>query len=147
MPLPRKTLPILMAISLGTMALAHTGVQNPAVKARMNGMTAIAENLKTIGLMARSETAFDAATARAAAASIAQHAAEVDALFAAPEDDPKSEALPAIWEDYPRFTAIAIDMETVALTWAEGITTQPDTVAALTAIGQTCRSCHTAFRE
>ena len=47
---------------LGTMrsALAHQGVQNPAVLARMTVMSAIAEDTKILGSMAKGDTAFAA---------------------------------------------------------------------------------------
>ena len=57
------------------------GVQNPAVKARMDGMSAIAENMKTLGQMAKGATEFDAAMARAAAATIAEQASATPGLF------------------------------------------------------------------
>ena len=143
----KSRLTALVILCCATGVFAHTGVQNPAVQARMDGMKAIADNLKVIGLMARGDAAFDAATARSAAAVIAQHAGEVETHFAAQEDDPKSEARPTIWEDFDDFIAIAAEMEVTARSLTQTIETQEDTVAALTSLGQTCRSCHTAYRE
>ena len=62
-------------------ALAHKGVMNSSVKARMNAMSAIAEQMKTLGKMAKGVTPFDSATARLAAAEIAKHAGDTPKLF------------------------------------------------------------------
>ena len=47
-----------------TAALAHQGVKNKAVMARMNAMSEIAKNTKTLGEMAKGATTFDAEAAR-----------------------------------------------------------------------------------
>ena len=103
-------------IPAGGMALAHAGVENPAVKARMDAMSDIGAGTKVLGNMARGRVAFDAAEAEAEAAlaRIATRAAETPALFEAQEDDPKSEALPAIWADFADFSAIAGDLRRAA---------------------------------
>ncbi|MEO1306935.1 MAG: cytochrome c, partial [Pseudomonadota bacterium] len=100
-------------IIAGSLALAHDGVKNAAVMARMHGMSEIAAQMKAIGDMAKGETTFDAAQARAAVASIAEHAGAVPGLFEAPETDPKSEALPVIWEKFGDFTGKALDLQVI----------------------------------
>ena len=131
----------------GTVAIAHQGVQNPAVKARMDGMSAIAENLKVIGSMAKGEKDFDAEAARIAAAAIAKHAADTPHLFEANETDPKSEALPVIWEKFGDFTAKATQLETIARELSVSIAGREDLKLALAALGQNCKACHSAYRE
>ncbi len=96
----RASVLLVAALLTATTALAHQGVQNRAVLARMNGMSAIAENIKVLGNMAKGKVAFDQKAARVALQRMADHAAEAPELFEAREDDPKSEALPAIWEDF-----------------------------------------------
>ena len=130
-----------------TAALAHQGVQNPAVKARMDGMSAIAENLKTLGMMARGATAFDAETARAAAAAIAIHASAVPGLFEANETDPMSEAKPAIWTSFEDFSAKASELESIAVGLSTSITIQEDLGPAMGSLGASCKSCHSIYRE
>ncbi|WP_165606519.1 c-type cytochrome [Yoonia litorea] len=115
--------------------------------ARMNSMSAIAEDLKVIALMARGEEPFDAEAARAAAASIAAESAQIEALFTEPEDDPKSEAKPSIWENFAQFSSIAAEMEAIALGLSTSIQTSEDIRPALASLGQSCRTCHEAFRE
>ncbi len=114
--------------------------------ARMDAMSAVGDATKTIGQMAKGETPFDVAKLHAAAADIAARAAEVPALFKDPADDPKSEALPTIWERFGDFTKDAEAMEAAA----EAITavTTPDALGpALRTLGATCQSCHEDFRE
>ncbi len=108
-----RTLAVALSMVAGA-ALAHTGVRNQAVKARMHAMGIIGENTKVLGSMYKGQTAFDAAAARAAAGAIAQQAARIPTLFAAPEDDPKSEALPAIWTSFDDFTEKAQKLSAAA---------------------------------
>ena len=127
-------------------ALAHQGVQNPAVMERMHAMKTIGENTKVLGQMAKGVVAFDAARARAAAAEIAVQAGRTPGLFDAPETDPKSEALPAIWENFPDFTTKSEALRAAA-EMARSIETPQDLTAALGAIGATCKACHSEYRE
>ncbi|WP_299297646.1 cytochrome c [uncultured Tateyamaria sp.] len=130
-----------------TVAVAHQGVSNPAVMARMNAMSAISANVKTLGTMAKGQVAFDRMAARAAAASIADHATRSIDLFEAPETDPKSEALPAIWDNYADFAAKSEDMVRVAQSLAGSIETLADVQAGMEPLGQTCAACHKLYRE
>lgn len=139
---------LVATLALGaTAALAHTGVKNPAVMARMNGMSAISDNVEVLGTMAKGQVAFDAASAQAAARAIAQHSAESIDLFKAQETDPKSEALPAIWENFDDFTAKALELQAVANDLSEKISTVEDVRAGMRAIGQSCKACHKLYRE
>lgn len=135
------------AMVLTTAALAHQGVQNAAVQARMDGMSAIGANMKTLGAMAKGQVAFDAGQAKEAAAAVAQEAARIPSLFEAQETDPKSEALPVIWSEFDRFTAIADDLEAAATAAAGALNGPEDLGPALKAIGGQCSACHKAYRE
>lgn len=136
-----------LALLVASAALAHNGVKNAAVMARMNAMSGIGAEMKTLGEMAKGAAAFDANTAQAAAAAIAKHAAKTPALFEAQEDDPKSEATPAIWTNFADFTEKAAAMETIALDLSKSISTPGDLGAALKALGDTCKACHTDYRQ
>ncbi|MCV2890592.1 c-type cytochrome [Ruegeria aquimaris] len=128
-------------------ALAHSGVSNPAVKARMHAMMQIADNTKILGAMAKGQTPFDADEARAAAAAIAAHAASVPTLFMDEEHDPKSEALPAIWQEFDTFGQRSEALTLAAAEAAVSIETEADLKPALARIGSTCKSCHQDFRK
>lgn len=134
-------------IVTATSALAHKNVQNAAVKARMAGMTAIGADMKTLGNMAKRKIAFDRAAARAAAAGIAGHAADIPALFKAPETDPKSEARPAIWTNFPDFSQKAGALETLARDLSGSIAGPDDIGPAVSALGAACGACHKPYRE
>lgn len=142
----RRVIAVLMT-GLATAAIAHEGVQNPAVMARMEGMSAIAESLKVMGQMANGQTGFDADQARAAAAAIAGHAAEINTLFEPREDDPKSEALPVIWERFDDFSMLALELEDLARAASGSITTFDDLAPVLSGFARNCRACHATFRQ
>ncbi|MEM9426633.1 MAG: cytochrome c [Pseudomonadota bacterium] len=127
--------------------MAHEGVENPAVMERMHGMKQIAAHLKVIGDMAKGEAAFEAEAARNAASGIAKHAAAAPALFEAREDDPKSEAKPAIWENFEDFTRLSLELEVIATDLSATISTPEDLRPALQQLGQNCKACHTDYRE
>ena len=143
----RKSFAIGIALLTATAALAHQGVQNPAVKARMDGMSVIAENMKTIGLMAKGTNEFDAALARSAAAAIAEHAAAAPALFESNETDPKSEARPEIWTNFDDFVLKATELETVANGLSTSINDKSDLRSAMRSLGKTCKACHAIYRD
>lgn len=136
----------LCTILTASVAIAHTGVKNEAVKARMHGMDQISAATKAIGLMARGQAAFDAGELANQAAILESEAAKIPALFEAQEDDPKSEALPAIWEDWEDFTLKSEEMGAAASSLAS-VSSPDDLNAAFRALGQTCSACHNAYRE
>ena len=132
---------------LTSAAFAHEGVKNPAVMARMHGMKDITSDVKVLGNMAKGTVAFDQGAAQAALASLARHAGETPALFEAPEDDPKSEALPAIWDNFDDFTAKSLELETLATGLSSTLTSKEDLPSALQQIGANCTSCHKLYRK
>lgn len=134
------------AIALGTAALAHEGVKNPTVMARMEHMKAIAGHTKVLGDMAKGARAFDADAAQAAAAALAEEATKTPKFFEAAEDDPKSEAVPTIWTSFPDFTTRSSALVTAAGD-ATSIASPEELITAFQAIGATCSSCHKAYRE
>lgn len=141
-----KTAVLLAAVALAGPVLAHGDVKNPVVKMRHAAMKTISDNTKVLGEMAKGALPFDAAKAQEAAVAIAAQAVMTPALFEDPSNtDPKSEALPAIWDDFADFTAKS-DALVVA---AEGVDTSTlDGVrAGLGQIGGACKACHSKYRE
>jgi len=125
-------------------AWAHEGVKDPGVMARMHAMKSIGTSSKVLRQMASGRIAFDAVDAEAAKTALIRHLEDTEGLFKEPHTDPKSEALPAIWETFEDFRAKtdaailkarALDVGSV-----EGIR------ATLPASGQTCVACHEAYR-
>lgn len=145
---------LLAALCLGTglgsglgTATAHEGVRNPAVMAWMENMKQIGAATKVLGTMAKGAQDFDAATADAALRDLARAAALTPGLFETPQSDPKSEALPVIWENWADFTAESVALEDLARGLEGTITTQKALRRGLRKIGATCTSCHESYRE
>lgn len=143
----KKTALTLTLIALGTAALAHSGVKNKDVMARMMVMSSIADQMKVIGSMAKGEIVFDAATANEALIEIAAQSAQISPMFETPAQDPKSEALPVIWENWDGFTARASETEKVVEALAGTIQTKADLGPALGQIGASCKACHSTYRK
>lgn len=136
-----------MALLFAGVAFAHSGVKNAAVKARMDAMSGIGAEMKVIGQMVKGVTQFDQNAARAAAAAIADHAAQTPALFEAKEDDPKSEAKAEIWANFDDFTQKSLELETIALGLSTSITNAGDLDLATKSLGANCKACHKVYRE
>ncbi len=143
----KQSVVLTVLLCLATGALAHQGVKNAAVKARMDAMSAIGKNMKVLGGMAKGETPFDPVAIHYALEKIEEHAANTPGLFKAQETDPKSESKPAIWTDFPDFTRKANALETVAAGLSRKIDTAKDLGPALNSLGETCKSCHELYRE
>ena len=136
----------LTATVFSTGAFAHDHVKNPTVKARMMAMEAIGESMKTLAGMAKGEMAFDADKASAAMGLIAATSATAAPLFEPNETDPKSEALPAIWENWDDFGK---KMDTLAMASKANITIADAGAlgAALGQVGGACKACHSDYRK
>lgn len=135
---------VLAAICAAGTALAHQGVTSPEVMARMEGMSALAAATKRLGQMAKGEIAFDKTAAKAALAEIRSEAARVVPLFQTRAEDPKSEAQPAIWEDFPDFTLRARALEQAA---SGDVGTADALRKTLAQIGAACGGCHDPYRK
>lgn len=142
-----RAIPVILCFSAASAVLAHQGVKNPAVKARMDSMATIGQNTKVIGQMAKGAAPFDAEAARVAAAGIAQEAARTPVLFAAREDDPTTEARSEIWDNFEDFRAKSKALVAVAEDAAASIASEEDLRPVMASLGQTCKACHGDYRE
>lgn len=140
------TLAAVLAL-IASAALAHQGVKDPAVMARMQGMGEIGKAMKTLGEMAKGEAAFNRKAARSAAKAIRAHAAQTPALFEAPATDPKSEARPKIWKQFDDFTAKSKALEKVAADLSGSIRNPDDLRTGVAALGAACKACHSEYRR
>jgi len=128
----------------GTGFAMTEGVENEAVKARMMVMDGVKNATGALGAMAKGEMEFDADKAAEARQALIDHAAEIPAAFEAQEMDPKSTALPAIWENWADFEekakalgAAAEELDTSAVEWVQ---------AGMGDLGGTCAGCHKVYR-
>ncbi|MEM8629857.1 MAG: cytochrome c [Pseudomonadota bacterium] len=131
---------------IATAALAHEGAEDPQVQARMTNMKEIGAATETLGKMAKGETAFDVITARTTAITLGSLASSIPTLFEAPATDPKSEALPAIWENYADFTAKSEALVT-ATTDGATMRTIEDLQGMMRDVGAACSACHEVYRK
>ena len=139
---------ITAVVSASGVALSHSGATG-LVKQRMDAMSDIAKGMKAIGAMLKGEAGFDAGAVKSAASSIAEHAGQIPELFPEGSNRKPSEALPAIWEDWARFTSIADDMGAKAMaleTAADGAAQIDQIKAPFGALAKTCKACHSDFR-
>lgn len=134
-------------ILAGTAAFAHGGVKDPDVMNRMMGMSALAKHMKLIGGMAKGETTFDAAAVNTTLGKMSEEASYIPSLFETEADDPKSEALPVIWEKFDTFTDHAAKLETLTSGLAGTVETEADLRSVVQQVGKACGACHSTFRE
>jgi len=127
-------------------AFAHSGATG-IVKERMDGMTALAASMKSLVGMSKSGN-IDLDKVRDAAKVLQSHSGdEMTARF--PEGSlPKvSEASPAIWTDWDRFSEIAQDLHTEAIRLDQATAVDAlDLGEFVTRLGETCSACHKDFR-
>ena len=136
------------ATALAGTAFAHSGATG-VVKTRMDAMSEIAKSMKAIGAMMKGQVQFDAKVAETGALGIAKHADHIPKLFPEGSNKKPSEALPAIWKDWDRFTEIAADMGTKSRALATA-SAQAERIEAIRApfgaLAKTCKACHSDFR-
>ena len=113
----------------------------------MEVMKTIGDQMQILGNMAKGQTPFDAAAANAGLIEVAAQSARIAPMFETRAEDPKSEALPAIWQRWDDFAELAHEAETTAEALAGTISTEADLGPALGQIGDTCKACHSRYRE
>lgn len=144
-----KTLCALAIACSTSFALAHSGATG-IVKMRMDMMSDISNQMKTIGTMFKGAAPFNAKSVSTAAAKISTHSNGLKKAF--PEGSIKgpSEALPSIWKDRVKFDALLEQMESAALELsikAVSATGPQDIAPNFKSLGQTCSACHQSFRK
>ena len=139
---------VAMGLSGAGALYAHTGATG-VVKQRMDMMTDIARQMKTISAIARGKAAFDGGSIAAAAERVADHGKHMPMLF--PKDSLKSpsEATARIWQDWEMFVAAATTMQKVAVSLAAAGRAGDEAAvkSGFRALGKTCSTCHKDYRE
>jgi cytochrome c556 len=133
-----------MLIAGGAGVLAQSG---DPISQRQNLMKNNQDQMRTLTGMSRGQVPFNAATAQAAFQRLEQNAKQIPALFPAGSTQGKTAALPAIWERKADFDAHATKFEQDAKAVQAGITDQAGLQAAIQRVGQSCGSCHDAYRR
>ena len=126
-------------------ALAHEALDLPPgpIKDRHELMEGIGKNAKAIGDALK---AGDTKPIPTAADAIAASAHKIPGLFPPGSTNEKSRALPAIWQDFPKFEKLAGDLSTSATDLANTARSGGDTGAAAKTMFGNCKACHDAFR-
>ena len=127
--------------------LAHSGVLNKDVAARMTLMSNMGRNMGVLGKMLKQKTPFDKVKAAEAINNIEQLAVETPTVFEKRVLDPKSEAKEIIWEEFETFTKISNSLATSAKQLSSSMKSFDDLRPALITLSQSCKECHSRFRE
>ena len=143
---------VLTVLVIGN-AYAHQGATG-IVKERMDAMKSMGDGMKVLGAMLKGETTYDPMRVKAIARDVAQHGGDaMTQLFPDGSTQHPSEAMPAIWSDWPKFQALADEMQDLAQKLEVAATdntmhTPPSNVERLIrALGKSCKACHDDFRQ
>lgn len=137
----------LIFLVISSVAFAHSGVKDQNVKERMMVMKAMADNTKVIGQMLKRKTQFDANEAKSALERLSSLSLKTPKVFTVNATDPKSEAKPAIWDEFDEFTKLSLELAETSIVLANSIEIIEDLRPALKQISSGCKSCHSKYRE
>ena len=126
---------------------AHSGVLDKDVVARMTLMSNMGRNMGVLGKILKKKVPFDQGKAVEAINNIEQLAVETPTVFENKVLDPKSEAKVLIWEEFKSFTKISTGLATSAKQLSNTTKSFDDLRPALIALSQSCKECHSRFRE
>ena len=137
----------LIFLVISSVAFAHSGVKDQNVKERMMVMKAMADNTKVIAQMLKRITKFDANGAKSALERLSSLSLKTPKVFTVNATDPKSEAKPAIWDEFDEFTKLSLELAETSIVLANSIENIEDLRPALKRISSGCKSCHSKYRE
>ena len=144
-----KNIKVMVIVScfFASAALAHSGVKDKDVMARMKLMSSMADNMKVIGMMLKQKMPFEQDKAIIALKEISRLATETPDAFRKNATDPKSEAKPNIWAEFDNFTNISMKLATDADGLAASFQSFENLKPALGQLSKSCKTCHTSYRE
>ena len=140
----KTVLKAMLLVGITTAAFAHSGVKDPDVKARMHLMGQIGTATGVLGNMARGTLDYNAEAASQAREALIKGGNAIAEAFQTEAHDPKTEARPAIWENWPDFVAKAAVLEDAARAMDPGSLVGVRT--GMGAIGKSCGGCHEDYR-
>lgn len=134
-----------IALCASTLTIAHEGATG-VVEHRMDAMSAIGDNNRTLSNISRGRADFDLTAVVEAANAIAENSGQgFSDLFPEGSLDASSDAKAEIWQDWEKFSELSLSLESAAKNLA-GISSEDEFAAAYKQVSQTCGSCHRAFR-
>ncbi|MEO1701923.1 MAG: cytochrome c [Pseudomonadota bacterium] len=134
-------------MGISALALAHSGATG-AVKARMDAMKSIANDMKAISTTLRNKQ-LRYGLIGAAANRIEGHSARVPTEFRQKDLSAPSEAAELIWEQFDDFAQLSRSMENAARELERAALDQakPEIIVArFKTLGDTCGACHRDYR-
>ncbi|MEO1379695.1 MAG: cytochrome c [Pseudomonadota bacterium] len=137
----------LVTASIASLAFAHSGATG-AVKARMDSMKSIANDMKAISTTLRNKQ-LRYGLIGAAANRIEGHSARVPTEFRQRDLSHPTEAAALIWDQFDEFTRLSRDMEAAARQLEQAALDQakPEVIVArFKTLGDTCGACHRDYR-
>lgn len=140
-----------LLVPLATAAQTDAGADGGALRYRQKVMSAVGADMGAIGDLMKYGLPFPPAHVAAHARSIASHAELAVAAFERKVVEGPTDAKPEVWEQPDRFRekmdAMKAEAEKLAtLAGGEGAT--PAAIGAqVKALGESCGSCHDAFRK
>ena len=132
-------------LCLSPVSFAHEGAEG-VVKERMDRFKENKEAMKAI----KGNLAGDTAVIAQKASEIEAWAKDMVNFFPEGSTQPPSEALPAIWKEFDRFTDLARANEKAAANLKNLAQSGADTSAlsgAFRSLGKTCKDCHNDYKE
>jgi cytochrome c556 len=140
---------VLLAVGLTAgSALAHEGATG-VVADRMAAMQNMDLTLKAIQAMLAGWAGFDLPTMRKYAASLHDNCHQSEGLFTARDQDPRSRAKPAVWDNPEAFRETYKKLheasEELVATAAGG--DRADIAVVVSDLQRTCDGCHATFRN
>jgi cytochrome c556 len=133
----------LLAIGV-TAAIAQSNV----VEQRQALMKEMGAQTRPIGAMMRGQEPFDLAKVQAGLKVFSENSKKFVTLF--PEntkDDPKTGALPAVWENKAKFESLGNKMSQDAQTAMTAIKDEASFKTEMPKVLQNCGACHNEFRK
>ncbi|HZH50910.1 MAG TPA: cytochrome c [Microvirga sp.] len=141
----KRTIVVASLLAIGvTAAIAQSNV----VEQRQSLMKEMGAQTRPIGAMLRGQEPFDLAKVQAGLKVFAENSEKSKALF--PEnskDAPKTDALPAIWQNKAKFESIATKLHQDAQTAMANIKDEATFKAEMPKVLQNCGGCHNDFRK
>ena len=137
----------LLFVIVAFSSLAHTDTTNPIVKARMEAMKELAKSMKHLSKVSRGTLPFETEAIVEIFNAIENNASNTPELFSVYAIDPTSEAGTEIWENFEDFTKKAQSLESIANELALTVNAKDQLQSAMMALGSSCKSCHSKYRN
>ena len=150
---------LLSGLIIAGQAMAHSGAMG-IVKERMDGMSILGDHAKSVGNMLKGKTPFQIVAVQDAAQAFVTHGKQIPTLFPDTKDSregSETEALPAIWDNWEDFTALArqfTEDSQKLVTLSDGLSIGTQSAedqsravrAAFFRASKSCSGCHERFR-